>query len=287
MLAVDFPEDIKKKNHTCGRMFRAILRVIEDQSIPSVRGFLIPVVIENNVFSYVKYTHVYSHQFIENPFKPNKDIPFGSNQEGGYLLGFSFGNYQGDMLVAIFFPQGNFGMIFIPDKNGIPTPKKYANLTPFLFEQRIFDEYSIEIINPFTTAKNILDYSKSELDKNNFTKAKLYLEIVESRFGEDFTLYSEISFLFIKLKEYEKSIKYLSAALQHNENNFMLWYNRGAVYFILGENDFALQDMSKSIEINSKHILAFQARARIYERLGDLEKSETDAQRANELENGL
>lgn len=123
-----FTEIVASSNHpdfcsnTLSIMMSAMRIVIEDSSIPSVGGFVVPVASHKGDIRYIPYLQSQTAPFDANYFDNNESVPLGTAEDGYFTMYFIFGHNGRSCHALIYFRQGEFGIAFHPDNNGIPQP---------------------------------------------------------------------------------------------------------------------------------------------------------------------
>ena len=120
------------------------------------------------------------------------------------------------------------------------------------------------------------DYKNAEID---------YLKALELPGATIDLLFNNLSLLYYRQSNYEKSIVYSNKRIELNSNNYEAYVDRGLSYKGLNKYKDAEKDFSKSIEINPKFFRSYRNRARLYLETGKYEKCIEDATIAISLYN--
>jgi hypothetical protein len=116
---------------TYTRMLSSMNEVVDDEELPDVGGFAIPLIGWNGKFSYMGYADVRTHPL---QFEPGVGVvPFGTAEEGGYALDVvPFGDNRG---VSSYFVQGDFGILYRDADGGWPKAQLVPRVSPITFMQ--------------------------------------------------------------------------------------------------------------------------------------------------------
>lgn len=278
------------------RMFEAMNGVIEDDSIPEVGGFVIPVIFEQGRFEYLPYTHSYRRPIvIDKTFPKNTSVSIGweNTEQGGYCINF-IGSTKSK--IAIHFHQGNLGVLYQRKAEGLLYPTIVPEKDEIDFIQEIKNDPDFRI--GFTMKSNSIDYAlkgKTKLDAGHFNEAIDYYDkavIISSRDWEN-PRNSANNFKnltdFIKIKG-----KYIIK--EDDANNLkLIFYQRGLAKMGLakmGLNDTsgALDDFDQSLKIDDGFILVLEEKSDLLlhlERYGDAIEALTKCIAINSHENYL
>jgi hypothetical protein len=151
------------------QMSSAMDEVIEDSNIDSVGGFKVTVVYKEK-FDFVKYGKLYRGN-VELFGIGSHVIGHGLAKEGAYSINF-IGASNDFKTVALHVRQGNFGLIYTRNNNGLLRPNLYQ------FDEVDFIDYVKEkfnLIAAFGTQDRIKKYlndAKVAFDNKDFYKAK-------------------------------------------------------------------------------------------------------------------
>jgi tetratricopeptide (TPR) repeat protein len=130
---------------TYSKMYDAMVDVIEGHEVKEVGGFVIPLIFENDEFSYQVYLRLF-----RKPIDIETEIPdghwtainFGTVEDGAYAVNFSGGN--GEQL-AIHFPHGNIGVLYSRDNYGLLSPTMYPEMDEIDFAEFLKDRTTISL----------------------------------------------------------------------------------------------------------------------------------------------
>jgi hypothetical protein len=129
------------------KMSSAIDFVIEDESIPEVRGFKNIILLRENRFQFMPYLKFYREELIIS--EPGTFvIGHGTPQSGSYTLVF-VGESKDHKNVALHVKQGNFGVLYQRKDNGLLWPEVYENMDEVDFFEFITNNHDLRPI--FTT----------------------------------------------------------------------------------------------------------------------------------------
>lgn len=120
----------------------------------------------------------------------------------------------------------------------------------------------------------IKDYDKAEKD---------YLEALKLSKVADDLIFDNLSLLYFKKDNFQKSLEYTNKRIELNPNNYTAYLDRGLCNRKLKKYGEAEQDFNKSLEINPNFFRAFGYRAFLYLQLGKFERSLADAKKSVEL----
>ncbi len=118
------------------------------------------------------------------------------------------------------------------------------------------------------------DYDKAEKD---------YLEALKSSDVTKDLILDNLSLLYFKKDDFQKSLEYTNKRLELKPDNHVAYLDRGLCNRKLKRFEEAEKDFNKSLEINPNFFRAFGYRAFLYLQLGKIEMSLADAKKSVEL----
>ena len=137
-----------------------------------------------------------------------------------------------------------------------------------------FDSMNIAALNNIAMAYNDLD---------NPDKAESYLKRMISKDTVYEGLYSNMGFVAIKQKQYEKALAWLDKALLKNDKEPYALNNRGFAKLNLKDLKGAMQDINLSLRYDQNNSYAYKNRALVYIEQGETEKACEDLKRSKQL----
>jgi hypothetical protein len=122
-------------------MLNAMQTIITDIDVKYVGDFAIAVAYDKGSFQYMDYAYVLTHPIRWDVMPEEFVIPFGTTEEGGY--GFNFiGALDGNLSVAaMYFLQGNLGILFMPQDSGLLQPILLRNVPPIEFVEKVQEDF--------------------------------------------------------------------------------------------------------------------------------------------------
>src|SRR5436190_10424251 len=118
---------------------------IADSGIADVGDFAVPVAYDGNRFRFMDYADVLTHPLDFELIPKEKDgwstVPFGTTEEGGYAFNFMSGT-DGNNSAAMFFLQGNMGLVFRSSDGGLLRPlPPFREISALDFVEKVEKEY--------------------------------------------------------------------------------------------------------------------------------------------------
>jgi tetratricopeptide (TPR) repeat protein len=223
------------------------------------------------------YADVLTHPLRFDQLSPGESmkISFGTNEQGGFAFNFIGGSYDG-FGPAMYFLQGNFGILFVPRDNGALYPKLYSKLSPLDFSEEIETEFGIDRRSMFTHSGHYAKKGEACLKRNDFIKAVEYFnKTLEGKNIEKEPYYAQVLFFralaYGNLGDFEKAIDDLTIAIETDDKRFDFYQLRGVGYEIIGQIDKAIEDFSEALNLNPsdslslKHLLDLNKRNKAHE----------------------
>lgn len=91
------------------KILKSFNKVINDESIPEVGGFIIPIAKSDGKFEFMTYGNVYRKPLEIEELINNTTVSFTSPEDGGYVINFCGGN---ENYICFYFIFGDFGVIY-------------------------------------------------------------------------------------------------------------------------------------------------------------------------------
>lgn len=138
------------------KLYEAMIGVIEDNSINEIGGFIIPLIFENNKFSYHFYVSVFRKPIdVDEEIGKEKwnKVVFGGAEDGSFTVNFSGGD---NAELAIHFYQGEIGVVYSRLENGLLNPKTYQ-MDEIDFTEFITENYNAKL--GFSLASHTANYA--------------------------------------------------------------------------------------------------------------------------------
>lgn len=231
---------IEKKPDIFDNLINSMDRVIEDSDIKGIAGFRVSVIFEEGKFIYRPYLHSYSGTpTIEITMPPGvRSVTFpmpihGSNASGGYTINF-FRSKENTNNVGIHLLQGNLGIIYKREDNGLLKPTVYTNIDEIDFCE--FTEVNFNISPMGITQsreRKYFDKANSHFENNQFKEA---------------------------IEFYDKTLPLADSRLKAE-----VFYRKGVAYFNLRNLQDAMINFQSAININSDYQkIASQIMQRMY-----------------------
>jgi tetratricopeptide (TPR) repeat protein len=88
---------------------------------------------------------------------------------------------------------------------------------------------------------------------------------------------------YYQMKDFERAIADLAAALEITPDNAKAYYTLGAVYSRKEDTEHAIADYTKAIDLDPKYVDAYEARARLHKDKGNAEQAQADGQRVIDI----
>jgi len=189
------------------------------------------------------------------------------------------------------------------DLAGLAEPKPvYYPLPVFVAEEseeeikeRIkIDEYLLSSVHDdYKLAELYMSLSLSYFKLRDFEHGEKYLQksnAIREELKDDKGIllnYTQLSYIFIALSEFEKAVEACNHALKLNSNLTGAYYNRGVAYGNLKQYKSAIADFSKAIELNPEDTAAYYNRGVAYADLKQYESAIEDYSKAIELNPNL
>jgi hypothetical protein len=206
-----------------GTMSGAMDSVIEDPSIPEVDGFRVNVVFTKGKFQYTGYTHNYvaDKQLYGIPKGVIVPLSHGTAQDGDYIINFfhsSNSNYAGLHIL-----QGNFGIIYKQENNGLMRPNLIIDTDEIDFINHVENTYQL---TPSLLIQDRRPICVKEGDKafniGDYTSAlSWYNKGLEYCEGKDKAIfYYRKSVAYINLGQYNESIQMINQTIESDGDKY-------------------------------------------------------------------
>ena len=153
MYILKIPEHPDTDDILYEKMKASMFAVIQALEVPEVGGIVVPVAIHQGGFKYMDYVDIITHpiRFDLLPTNTWNVVPFGTAMEGGYAFNF-MGTTEGQApRAAMYFLQGNFGVLFLPEEAGYLAPHLLTNVSPLDFVERLKLDYGLKVHCVFST----------------------------------------------------------------------------------------------------------------------------------------
>lgn len=155
------------------KMSSAIDFVIEDETIPEVRGFKNIILLKDNRFQFMPYMKFYREELVITEPRTFV-IGHGSPESGSYTLVF-IGGSKDHKTAALHIKQGNFGILYRRVDNGLLWPELCENMDEVDFFEFITTRYDLKPI--FSTQDKGQKYY---IDAVNFSKKGNWFKTYEN-----------------------------------------------------------------------------------------------------------
>jgi tetratricopeptide (TPR) repeat protein len=246
-------------------------------------------------------------------------IHAGTAAQGGYSSNFMNGQgSNGSNVAAVYFQQGNFGIVYLSEGGGFPRPHVIENVSAVDFVDRARERYGVVLNCRLATSagyynRGVLRDTKDERDDANAD----YTQAIEKdgtnahayhnrganglRAGQFDSAIADLT-KAIELKQ-DYDLAYSNRALAHKKKGMVdaalddytkaiavnpasaeLYFFRGVLLDELDRREEAIADYTKMIELNPGHAKAYNNRGRLYLELGLREKALSDLQQAAEVD---
>ncbi|WPU91718.1 hypothetical protein SNE25_20580 [Mucilaginibacter sabulilitoris] len=208
------------------KMTDAMDDVIQDEDIPEVAGFKIKIFFDGNRFIYDGYIDSYfaSQQLnFQVPDSANSfgmPITHGTAAQGAYTINFflSRDNYN---YVGLHVKQGNFGILYCRNDNGLLHPELLAKTDEIDF----WDQVKKFGVTPFGTTQDA--FQKFGIAGKDFYDQKNYLAAINS---------------------FTKGIEYT-----HDKEKGQLYFNRAICFIQINKMQEVLQDFNEAVKLKPEN----------------------------------
>lgn len=249
------PNDFSKEEEDVYlKMKKSLIGVIEDPSVNSVGGFIIPIVYEENQFQYIGYMYNF-----RKPIESDEiEISWGNASDGGFSTNLLNSKKS---LVALHFFQGHLGVIYEREGNGLIYPTLISDMDEIDFFHYLKDNKKL---NPYskTTGAITAKHNKEDLgvkgenylSLGQFQQAIKYfdwaMEVSSKNWGDK----EDSTNSFRYLNDYIKTQGEIKISIEDGDTLKKITFHRGQAYELLGQFDIALQNYIESLSIDSKFI---------------------------------
>jgi Tetratricopeptide repeat len=151
-------------------LVNAMRSVIDDETIPEVGGFVVPVGIHDGRFAYMHYATVLTNPIAFDKMPPEFVVHFGTVEEGGYGFNLIADRTSGAKGMAVYALQGKYGVAFTPQR-GLLRPTPFTDVSPLEFEEAVASELSLDIACMFTQPEEHCSRALALADAGNIVGA--------------------------------------------------------------------------------------------------------------------
>jgi hypothetical protein len=113
------PDHPDTEHNLVERMKKALQVVIEDASVSSVAGFVVPVASFKDDLRYVEYLQSHVSKLNLSVIGNTAPLPLRGASKGDYTMCFFFAHNGCSCHPMVYFFQGEFGVLFTPDRCGV------------------------------------------------------------------------------------------------------------------------------------------------------------------------
>ncbi|RMG83901.1 MAG: tetratricopeptide repeat protein [Bacteroidetes bacterium] len=143
---------------------------------------------------------------------------------------------------------------------------KWCPPVPYMLRGALYTDY-------------LQDYPKAEKD---FLKVLAFPNKMDP---SQLSARQNLGLVYYRMKQYDKSLKYLNEALQINPNDPKTYYIKGLTLAAMKQPQKAIENYSKAIQLNPNYTQAYLNRGVVYtDRLNELEKGLQDFQKVLQLQ---
>ena len=288
------------------KLYEAMVGVIESHLINEVGGFIIPLIFEENKFSYQCYVNIFRKPInIDKEVRDQRwsTIGFGGAEEGSFTVNFS-GGYNAEL--AIHFYQGDIGVVYSRAKNSLLNPKIYK-MDEIDFNEFLTENYKVKLA--FSLASHTANYAiKAEKafneehydialnrinqaiklssktwgpnpDRNAeyesliyFIQEKGHADIPQAEVHNLILLFILQGRSYLAKKHYNSAIDSLNQALRMKEDSLGAMYHLGLVKANMGKYKEALKVFNECIE-KHQHLDSYYSIGAVYFHTKQYEKA--------------
>lgn len=266
--AIELPDNASQTvTDSYSKFFESFYNVIEDDSIPEIGGFLIPVCSKKDVFVFPSYVDVYRKPLEEDEFVPNSSISFGNAEMGSYIVNFLGGNVNG---IAIHLTVGGFGIIYERLESGLMKPQ-IIKLDEINFQDYLIETRSIKgSIMSQSSAENFNIKGSFYADKEDYLKAISYFNRALNHLASDFTNPVNPQIKYSSIYEYSLQCNKL------NDGEFTQWIfntllNKINISYRIGDFLQVIKDCNELLKFNKLEINAIQFKVRSLQNINEKE----------------
>ncbi len=224
------------------KMFNAMKAVIDDNSVNSVGGFVVPIVFEDNNFKYNLYYDIYRRELDNSEL--DGPISFGSTELGSHSVNFYSSKKN---VVAVHWKFGNLGIVYSPNDKGMLLPEYYSSTDEIDFEYVMDSKYGIspggsigsDEYSYYRKAHNLYNV---DFNKSNWLLHKA-IESIAIKVGNRYKVEVQSLAQFMELNPAEQEIDFMKVCQ----------YNYGVTFYYLGDFESARNCMERALYIDSDY----------------------------------
>lgn len=280
------PEGDESDTLRYNQLLESMKAVVADSEIRNVGDFAIAVGYDKHRFRYIDYVDVLTHQIDFDLLPQEKDgwaaIPFGTTEQGGYAFNF-MSAIDENSLAAMFFLQGNVGLVFKSSNGGLLRPlSAIKEISPLDFVEKVQAEHGVHLGCMFVGAHSYRQRAWLRLNAGELGAA---LEDCEK--GIEMEPLSPDGhrlrgLIFSRMGEVDKAITDFTKAIIIAPDA-ATYNNRGLAYRNKGLIEQAISDYTRAIEIYPRYATGFKNRSLAYQLKGDIKAAASDLTRYGEL----
>lgn len=123
------------------------------------------------------------------------------------------------------------------------------------------------------SAENLLSLARENFNKNNFYKARFYLESLINEYPAKAEYFSALGTVYKKLGNLDEAKKYYTRAAETDPEFYEAFYNLGRLYYEQGETEAELGAYLRAIQINPDLHPAYYNIGNLFRRLEQMDKA--------------
>jgi hypothetical protein len=264
-------------NPLYGQLFSALHVVIEDDTVPEVGGFVVPVGLHHGRFEYMDYATVLTHPIQFDLMPSEFAIPFGTAAQGGYAFNLMNSQTSGVAGLAVYALQGRYGVAFTP-REGFLRPVPFRDVSPLEFEEAVASQLGLDIRSSYTYPEEHCARAMRLMNEQDLDSALREANNAVARGPKSAEGYRCRAIVYANRGDFELALSDFTTVLGFEPGSPGSWDNHGLVLARLGRLREALSSFSEAVRIAPTYARGYQHRAMTARALGQLDQAIADEQ---------
>lgn len=269
-------------SETYFQLLKAMQFVIDDESVPEVGGFVVPVGLHQGRLEYMNYATVLTHPIRFDQMPETFTVPFGTAEQGGYAFNLMSERTSSTRGLGAYVLQGRYGVVFTP-KSGVLKPSPIRDMSPLEFEETATHQFGVSLGCMYTQPKEHCERALIYANNDDLDAA---LDEANKAVTRSFKIPAGFrcrGIVHAKRSEMAEALKDFSEAILLEPKHAATLDNRGLVLAQMGCFQDAYADFSRAIQLDGTYVRAFRHRAMAARELGRLEEALADEATVYEL----